>query len=233
MGHDIDESVRDYRAKIAQLQNDLYFCKRPKDQKRIEKEIELLKTMVRQTFGRAGKLLNKSKLVNAVGTIVGCIVSAKGGFCVYRRTKRFISAFDFVNLGRLFSADEIETLATRLAKDEHPTYLGSEDWARIAHGLGKRERVIKVEGKRTPGNRGLLAKDLLEQIGADFNPHHFTLMEVKAEYASVSSTELGTPVYYDECFQFLEEAGLIAKNEDGSYRICDYEKESASEDGRH
>lgn len=230
MRHDIDESVSGYRAKIAQLQHDLYYCEHPKERKRIIREIQSLDTMVRQTFGRAGKLLNKTKLVNAAGTIVGCIVSAKGGFYVYRRTKRQINVFDFVDLGRLFSPDEIETLAARLAKDERPTYLGPNDWVQIVHGLGKRERTIKVSGKRTPANRGLLAKDLLEQISADFNPRHFTIAEVKAEYASVSATVLGTFVYYDECFQILEEAGLIAKNEDGSYRICDHEKDSASED---
>src|ERR1700730_3159958 len=39
----------------------------------------------------------------------------------------------------------------------------------------------------------LLARDLLKQISADFDPHHFTLDEAKAEYAAVSVTGVGTP----------------------------------------
>jgi hypothetical protein len=71
------------------------------------------------------------------------------------------------------------------------------------------------------GNKGLLAEDLLSQISSDFDPSHFTLAEVKEEYAAVSDTAFGTPVYYDKCFQLLEKAGLIAKNAGGSYRICE------------
>lgn len=216
MSNDIDKSVCRHRAKIEQLQHDLW--RRPEDEKRIRAEIELLQKMVRQTFGRAGKLLNNCKLVNAAGTTVGCVVPVEGGLYVYRRTRRFGGKFDFVNLERLFCADEIKTLAARLAQDES-TYIHRKDWPRIAHGLGKRERVDSVERKRLSGNKGVLAKDLLDQISGDFDPRHFTLAEVKAEYAAVSGTEFGTPVHYDECFQLLEEAGLIAKSEDGSYRI--------------
>lgn len=71
------------------------------------------------------------------------------------------------------------------------------------------------------GNKGVLAQDLLTQIGGDFDPSHFTLAEVKEEYAAVSDMEFGTPVYYDKCFKLLKEAGLIAENEDGSFRICE------------
>jgi repressor of nif and glnA expression len=71
------------------------------------------------------------------------------------------------------------------------------------------------------GNRGVLALDLLEQISGDFDPLHFTLEEVKAEYAALSDVESGTPVYYDKCFCILEEAGLIAKNDDSSYCISE------------
>lgn len=71
-------------------------------------------------------------------------------------------------------------------------------------------------------NKGLSATDLLKQISGDFDPHHFTLAEVKAEYAAISSAEPSTPVYYDKCLRRLEEAGLIAKNEDRSYRICEH-----------
>ena len=77
MGYDIDESVKRYRAKIEQLQHDLW--RRPEDKKRIRADIELLQRMVCQTLGRAGKLLNNCELVNAAGTIVGCIVPVEGG----------------------------------------------------------------------------------------------------------------------------------------------------------
>ena len=43
------------------------------------------------------------------------------------------------------------------------------------------------------GNRGILAKDLLEQVKGDFDPNHFTLAEVQEEYAALSSTDFGTP----------------------------------------
>ena len=125
-----------------------------------------------------------------------------------------------MNLGRLFSFDEIEMLAARLAKDES-TYVPREDWLRIAHGLGKCEQISNVKRKRAGGHKGVLATDLLEQITGDFDPRHFTLAEVKAEYAAVLDTEFGTPVCYNECFELLEEAGRISKNEDGSYRISE------------
>jgi len=64
-----------------------------------------------------------------------------------------------------------------------------------------------------------LAKDLLKQIRGDSNPTHFTLAEVKQEYAALSSTDQGTPVLHDECFQLLKETGLIGRNKDGGYYV--------------
>jgi hypothetical protein len=83
-------------------------------------------------------------------------------------------------------------------------------------------------------NRGVLAKDLLAQIRGDFDPNHFTLSEVKEEYAAVSTPGIGTPVYYDKCLHLLEQDGFIARNRDSSYRICErfYQESSEYADDR-
>jgi hypothetical protein len=100
MSNDIDEIVRPYRAKIEQLRQDLR--RWPEKEKRIRADIESLEMTVRQSFGRAGKLLNNCKLVNAAGSIVGCVVPATDGFYVYRRTRAGRRGeFDFVDLWRL------------------------------------------------------------------------------------------------------------------------------------
>jgi hypothetical protein len=158
MGNDIDESVSRHRVKIEELQHDLW--RRPEHKKRISADIEKLRIMIRQTFGRAGKLLNNCKLVNSAGTIVGCVVSAKDGFYVYRRTRLFRKTFDFVDLGRLFSADEIKTLAARLAEDQS-TYIRAEDWPRITRGLGRRQKIGDTNGRTMRGNKGVSANVLV------------------------------------------------------------------------
>ena len=68
-------------------------------------------------------------------------------------------------------------------------------------------------------SKGVPARQLLAQISGDLDPTSFTLAEVKEEYAAVSRKGSGIPVYYERCFQLLEEGGFIATNDDGSYRI--------------
>jgi regulator of replication initiation timing len=220
MVNDLDENIARYRAEIEQLQQSLW--QRPGEAKKIRLEIEQLQKTICQTVARAGRLLNKSKLVNGAGTVVACVRPTDGGFHVYRRTRRFSRGieFDFVNVGLVLSAEEIKSLATRLASDMSITHITNSDWRRIADALGKNTQSTSSKGKHQRSSGISLANFLLEQISSDFDPHHFTLAELQAEYASVSSTEGGTPIHYDTCLQMLEEAGHIVKNRDGSYRVC-------------
>jgi hypothetical protein len=131
-GDVVPEIIQCCRAKIEQLQQDRW--QHPQDQKIINTFIEAYRLMIYQHLGSAGILLNGRKLVNAAGSIVGIISDVEGGFDVFYRMLRK-GQFEFVSLGRVFSADDIKELAVRLSKNVNG-YITKDNWQRIARGLG-------------------------------------------------------------------------------------------------
>jgi hypothetical protein len=126
--------IEGYRAKIASLELDLE--RWPEDRSLIERDIVQCRQSIRQCLGRAGQLLNNCKMLNAAGAVLASIEAVEGGFHLHCRTLRQQKP-DFINLGLLFSSDEIKTLASRLTTNTSP-YLTLPVWREMSKGMGRR-----------------------------------------------------------------------------------------------